>query len=135
MKGTCHCGAVRIEVRDRPSYLNLCNCSLCFKLGAMWGYYPIAEVSIEGPVRRYTRADTHKPELHLNFCDACGATTHWSRIGAQSHDRTAINMRLFEFSDLSGVEVRYGNRRDYDRIDPQPSYREPSVFQPTGATA
>jgi hypothetical protein len=100
----------------------------------MWGYYAVADVKIDGEARRYNRADTDKPELHLNFCGTCGATTHWSRIGAPSSDRTAINMRMFEFADLSGIEVRYGNRRDHDRTDPQPAYREPSVFQPTGAT-
>ena len=38
MTGTCLCGAVTVTVDDRPDYIHDCNCSLCRKAGAAWGY-------------------------------------------------------------------------------------------------
>jgi hypothetical protein len=44
MKGTCPCGGVTVTVPRKPEYLNSCGCMLCFRLGALWGYFDPAEV-------------------------------------------------------------------------------------------
>ena len=38
--GSCHCGAVKIEVPSAPEWLGRCNCSFCRRIGAMMAYYP-----------------------------------------------------------------------------------------------
>lgn len=38
-KASCHCGKVRIEIGTLPATVTDCNCSLCRRYGALWGYY------------------------------------------------------------------------------------------------
>ena len=135
MNGGCHCGAVTIRVAARPGEMNLCNCSVCFKLGTMWGYYPPADVTIDGAPRAYARVDVAAPRLLFHFCETCGATTHWSYADPDGPDRMAVNMRLFDPAGLAGVVVRYGDRRAHGRSEPEPSYRDPSIFSASGAPA
>ena len=45
MKGTCPCGGVTVTVPGRPEYLNSCNCTLCWRLGGLWGYFDPAKVT------------------------------------------------------------------------------------------
>ncbi len=134
MNGRCHCGAVTITVPTPPAYLNLCNCSACFKLGAMWSYYPASTVNVVGETQAYARSDKADPNLHFHFCGRCGATTHWSFIEPAGRDRMGVNARLFEPAELAGIEVRYGERRTADQAAER-TYREPSIFAASGAAA
>ena len=134
MKGSCHCGAVSLNVPARPDYLNQCNCTACAKLGTLWGYYLTDAVTIEGSPLAYARVDSDPPMLHFNFCGSCGATTHWSPTEHHPIDRLGVNMRLFEPDDLIGLEVRYGDRRNHAAAEPRQYCRAPTIFQ-TGAVA
>lgn len=44
--GTCHCGAVRIEIPRRPRTLTDCNCSICRRYGALWAYDKASTVRV-----------------------------------------------------------------------------------------
>ena len=103
------------------------------KLGAAWGYYPPADVAIEGETRVYERADVERPHLTLHFCGACGATVNWSPTAHLPQDRLGINMRLFEPGELAGIEVRYGDRRAGGDVEPRPYLRPPTIFDGKGA--
>jgi hypothetical protein len=134
MKGSCHCGRIAIDLPRPPEYLNQCNCTSCYKLGTLWGYYTKAEVRIDGTPTAYRRADSVPPVLNLNFCDHCGCTTHWSPTEFADFDRMGVNMRLFDRADLTGVEVRYGDRLNHDAGEKRFHYREPTVFGEAGVT-
>lgn len=134
MKGACHCGAVTLEVSGPPDHLNQCNCTLCWKLGTLWGYYRTASVAVGGTPVGYRRADKAEPTAAFNFCAHCGATTHWSLLDPAG-GRVGVNMRLFEPADLAGVEVRYGDRRRHDAVEPRHEARPPTVFGEGGAVA
>lgn len=127
MKGSCHCGAVQVSIARAPDYLNRCNCSLCTKLGALWGYFTPREVTVSGRPRTYLRADVEVPSLAFSFCGDCGATVQWTSLEPDP-DQTAINMRLFEPEELAGIEVRYGNRRDFPDGERR-YYRPPTTFE------
>jgi hypothetical protein len=45
-KATCHCGRITIALPRSPEELNECRCSLCYRLGALWAYYPRDEVAV-----------------------------------------------------------------------------------------
>ena len=107
MTGSCHCGAVTIRLADAPGHMNDCNCTLCTKVGALWGYFAGAEIAIEGETRSYTRADVERPTARIHFCGRCGATTHWLPAERDASDRAGVNMWLFEPGELTGIEVRY----------------------------
>jgi len=43
---TCLCGEVRLHLAKRPDFINACNCTLCSKTGARWGYFGPSEVAV-----------------------------------------------------------------------------------------
>ena len=129
--GQCHCNAVTVSVPGKPEYLNDCNCSLCARSGAVWGYYDRREVRVEGATRTYARKDLVAPMIHLHFCDTCGTATHWSSIEPEKMapeiaHRMGVNMRLVDEGLLSGVELRYPDGRNWTD-DGRPSPRRPPV--------
>jgi hypothetical protein len=134
MQGSCHCGAVTIRVPSTPEYLNDCNCTLCWKLGTLWGYFPASQVEFSGAVRTYLRSDMPGAQLSAEFCGSCGATTNWRMVGEDAPDRMGVNMLLFDPADLTGIEVRYGDRRNYG-TNPRHHYRDPTIFDGAGANA
>ena len=114
----CHCGSVKIALRRRPDYMNDCNCSLCSKSGAIWGYFSCADVSVTGPTRTYSRRDRDLAAVQIHFCPDCGTTTHWTLTDAYVEkagpvDRMGVNMRLFDFDELTGVEIRFPDGKNW----------------------
>jgi hypothetical protein len=101
MKGSCHCGAVRIAVPGAPEWIGSCNCSVCTKLGWLVAYYPDdGGVRVEGETARYVWGDRM---IALHHCPVCGCGTHWDSTG-ESYGRVGVNARL-----LDGFEKRDGH--------------------------
>jgi hypothetical protein len=135
MTGTCHCGAVSLTLTHRPDYINQCNCSLCTKSGALWGYFSAEDVTVEGQTQAYARADLERPAVHVHFCRQCGSTTHFAPLAPVPQDFRGVNMRLFDPAALAGVELRFPNGRDWDKVLPFGYLRDHAVFSETGASA
>ena len=108
---SCFCGRLRITLDQRPSFINACNCTLCRKAGAHWGYFDPSEVKVEGMTKRYCREDRREPNVEINFCEHCGSTTHFNLTGSAvakfGDTMMGVNMSLAEESDLAGVELRF----------------------------
>lgn len=104
LEATCHCGAVRLSVETAPDTVSECNCSICRRLAARWAYYAPADVGMPRPgsTQPYVWGERM---LAFHRCRACGVATHWQSLdGAQP--RMAINARLFDGLDWSGIKVR-----------------------------
>ena len=113
---SCLCGRVTVKIGKRPDYINECNCTLCCKSGARWGYFNPSEVLVEGKTQRYSREDKVEPNAELHFCERCGATTHFmltenAIVKFNKNSLTGVNMRLANESDLAGIELRYPDGR------------------------
>ncbi len=113
MIGGCHCGDVSVALPARPDYINLCDCSLCAKSGGAWGYFTADQVRIEGATRAYRRADRDTAAVEMHFCDTCGTTTHWVLTEHAEGDRVGVNMRIFAPSEVSGIEARTLDGRNW----------------------
>lgn len=118
LTGTCLCGAVSITLEAKPEFINDCNCSLCRKVGAAWGYFPSASVAVSGKTVSFVRRDKDPAGVEVHSCEICGATTHWLLLKAfkelhQLPDTMGVNMRLFDPDELNGVEVRFPNGKDW----------------------
>jgi hypothetical protein len=95
IEGSCHCGAVRLSLPEAPEDLGSCNCSLCRRIGGLWGYYRPDEVVVEDPEGRlvgYVQGDATLTSWH---CARCGCTTHWSPRDP-AYERMGVNLRLFD---------------------------------------
>jgi len=119
LMASCQCGAVNIELNHKPDFVNDCNCSLCARFGALWGYYDPADVSIVGTTTSYVRPDRSAPVVEVHTCITCEVTTHWALTQAHQDstgisDKMGVNMRLFDKSDLRGVELRFPDGLAWD---------------------
>jgi hypothetical protein len=105
LTGSCHCGAVQIEVPRKPRSLTSCNCSICRRQAGIWGYYDRNKVKItarKGAVARYSWGDKY---LWLCRCATCGCVTHWQPIRRGSN-RMGVNFRNFDPSVIESTRVR-----------------------------
>ena len=131
MTATCLCGAVHVTVEHRPDFIHDCNCSLCRKVGAAWGYYSAAAFSASGDTTSFMRRDKPNAGVEVHACKTCGATTHFELAEAfkatnPDADLVGVNMKLFAPEELDGVEVRYPNGKDWDGTGAS-DYRRPAM--------
>ena len=108
---SCLCGASRVALTKRPDFIHECNCTLCTKSGARWGYFHPSEVAVEGTTEGYSRSDKDDPGAEIRFCPTCGSTTHFmlteSAVAKFGNGMMGVNMRLVDETDLAGIELRY----------------------------
>ena len=79
VRGSCHCGEVRIELPHAPAWVADCNCSLCRRRGAIVASVPLSGIRIlqgEAELRCY-QFNTHTARHY--FCGVCGIYTHHQR--------------------------------------------------------
>jgi hypothetical protein len=92
LRGSCHCGRIRIVLRDAPAEASECNCSICRRTAGLWHYCSPDLVTIEGSGTAYRQGDR---ALDLWHCDVCGCTTHWTPTDP-AYPRMGINLRMLE---------------------------------------
>ena len=111
VKGSCHCGATRFEIAAAPEQVTSCTCTLCFKRGALWAYYPPDQVKLETPSTTATYRWRTKTVKH-HFCPHCGCSTYsespdWSKGEPDfDHPRIGINARLLDDIDVAAIPVQ-----------------------------
>ncbi|MEO5706689.1 MAG: aldehyde-activating protein [Alteraurantiacibacter sp.] len=114
---SCLCGTVHLTLSRRPDFLNECNCQLCRKSGARWGYFSPDDVAVLGLTASYCRADKPDPGAELHFCPACGSTTHFtlttSAVAKHGNVVCGVNLRLADEGELAGVELRFPDGATY----------------------
>jgi len=112
---SCLCGQITIDLEKRPDYIHECNCILCSKSGARWGYFHPSEVSVAGVTGAYVRKDKDAPNAQVHFCADCGSTTHFvltpDAVAKFGNTLMGVNMWLADAADLAGVELRYPDGR------------------------
>jgi hypothetical protein len=129
---SCLCGQVHVTLETRPEYINECNCTLCSKSGARWGYFSPAQVSIDGATKGYSRADKEAPNAEVHFCTECGSTTHFvltkGAVAKFGNTMMGVNMGLADEADLSGLEVRFPDGRAWPGSGGFDYVREPRII-------
>jgi len=106
LTATCHCGAVTVELPQRPRQLTSCNCSICRRYGTLWAYYMLRDVKVHA--KRGTLKNYSWGEKSLRFvrCGTCGCITHWEPVQRKKTSRIGVNARNLEPRLLANVRVR-----------------------------
>jgi hypothetical protein len=112
VKGSCHCGAVKTTYNGEPKALVRCNCSICSRLGVLWGHGTDAVISITATKNATISYVWGDKDIAFHSCKTCGCTTHWRSTRDESPNRMALNMLLVPAQDRAHLPVR-----DFDGAD------------------
>ena len=107
ISGSCHCGKVQFTINQQPHWLTDCNCSICRRLGCLWGHVAIASVTMAAPedsTLRYIHGDRM---LAFHTCRNCGCTTHWENLSPDKDSHMAVNFRMCEPSEVEKHQIRH----------------------------
>ena len=105
LKGSCHCGAVSFELSQLPQSLMDCNCSVCRRIGALWGHVAIDAVTVNAPENGLVEYIHGDRMLAFNTCNTCGCTTHWSNL-LDDGQHMAVNCRMCDPKDIEQFRIR-----------------------------
>lgn len=107
----CHCGRVGVDIPRLPPTVTSCNCSLCYRIGALWGYYRRDDVVIhmDGETLKYLWGDR---SMTIYSCAHCGSTTHYAAVDTGPEARVAVNMRMAPRELAESVPVRHFDGAD-----------------------
>ena len=104
ISGTCHCGAVAIELSEAPPALIQCNCSLCRRNGALWAIYDANRVRISAEKSDVSEYVWGKRTIRTLRCRHCGCVTHWESL--QGEGTVGINFRNFDPEVIEAIATR-----------------------------
>ena len=104
--GTCHCGAVRVEIPTRPEAVTLCNCSLCRRYGGLWAYFDVGTVTVTGHPEHTDEYIWGDKTLRNVRCKHCGCVTHWEPLDPKLHPRMSVNIRNFDPKEWDELRIR-----------------------------
>jgi len=106
LTATCHCGAIGIQIPEAPAEVTNCNCSICRRLGTLWGYYKADTVQVLGHPEKTDSYVHGDKTLRVVRCRHCGCTTHWEDLERQPDSRVGVNIRNFEPGVIGEVRIR-----------------------------
>lgn len=120
MRGTCHCGAVVLEVAltDGFATARRCDCSFCRRRGAIVVSAPLSGVTILQGVESLALYQWGTQTAKHWFCKTCGIYTHHQR--RSNPNEYGINVAI-----LQGV-----NPRDLGEIPWNDGVNHPSDRKP-----
>lgn len=132
IKLSCLCSQIRVELAKHPVFIHECNCTLCSKTGARWGYFHPSDVAVDGDAQGYCRADKEDPSAEIRFCATCGSTTHFnltsSAVAKFGNTMMGVNMLLADQHDLAGLELRFPDGRAWAGAGDFTYVREPRII-------
>ena len=112
VEGHCHCGLIALSLNFLPDSVTLCNCSICRRYNAVWGYYKRHEINLK---INYDKANAYRwGDQMIDFisCSNCGCVSHYEDVEKGPDSRLAVNFRMFADHVWQGLNVRYFDGAD-----------------------
>lgn len=106
IEGICHCGQVTFTFEADPDWLTSCNCSICRRLGTIWGHGSTEDIVVSAPEDGLISYSWRDGNIAFHTCKICGVTTHWSGIKGDSIGKLAVNCALADPEALSRYKIR-----------------------------
>ncbi|KAJ7130926.1 Mss4-like protein [Mycena filopes] len=103
--GSCHCGAVRYALANPTELVAArgCNCSICWRDGALWIYPLSTSVTFAGREDASEYTFGVKNTYH-GFCKTCGISL-FERFVNEDRELTALNVRTINGLDLAALKL------------------------------
>ena len=115
---SCHCGAIRLEADALPESLTSCNCSICYRLGALWAYYDPARVRIVSEPDALISYSWQDRALAFHHCRVCGCATHFTTTEICERQQTVLNARMLPAEAIEGIRIRkFDGARSWTFVD------------------
>ncbi|WBU62981.1 GFA family protein [Paracoccus aerodenitrificans] len=102
--GSCQCGAVTFEVDTDLDQVNICNCSRCQRIGAVWSFVPAESVRMvrDGPTTEFL---FNKNAISHRFCPTCGVEAY--AVGENNGQKMiGINVNCLEGVDPRSLSAK-----------------------------
>src|SRR5687768_1414265 len=107
-RGSCHCGAIRFEVEIDTASASMCNCSVCFKVGARSAIVKPGEFRLLTDESKAACYEWGGKTSRRYFCASCGVTCygrgHLAQLGG---DYVSINFNALDDLELSDTALTY----------------------------
>ena len=102
--GSCHCGAVRLEV-DAPPDIEAyeCNCSLCRRTGFLHLIVPASRFRLVGGVDMLTTYTFNTRTAKHLFCRICGVKAFY--VPRSNPDGFSVNVRCLDHATVRSLKV------------------------------
>jgi hypothetical protein len=107
LNGSCHCGAVKLSFDGTPKALVRCNCSICVRLGTLWGHGTEGVITVTAEPDATLAYVWGDKELAFHTCKTCGCTTHWIAVKDEELRQMAMNMALVDANMLGDLRIRH----------------------------
>jgi hypothetical protein len=103
-QGGCHCGRVRYEVTGDFSQGFDCNCSICMKRGALWGFVKAPQFKLLQGDDALTDYQFGKKKIHHLFCQSCGVGSFSRGLAPNGDETFAINLNCIDDIDVAALK-------------------------------
>lgn len=116
--GQCHCGNVRLAIHRVTENATRCNCSLCRRYAALWGY--LTEDEVDVTVGTFGLESYEHGDRYISFkrCGNCGCVTHYTSLPKARSDRVAVNYNLFPGELVSSLKIRkFDGAESWEYVD------------------
>ncbi len=102
--GSCHCGAVRLEV-DAPPDIEAyeCNCSLCRRTGFLHLIVPASRFRLVGGADMLTTYTFNTRTAKHLFCRICGVKAFY--VPRSNPDGFSVNVRCLDQTTVRSLKV------------------------------
>jgi hypothetical protein len=104
LKGSCHCGAVTLQVEGIPAQVMECNCSHCSRKGYLLWFVPRDEARVQAEEGVLGTYHFNKHAIDHHFCLRCGCAPYAMGTAPDGKAMIAINARCLEDIDLAALK-------------------------------
>ena len=112
--GSCHCGAVKFEVKA-PEIINAvkCNCSICEMTGYLHLIVPASRFRILGGSESLTTYTFNTGTAKHTFCKYCGIKPFY--IPRSNPDGYDININCLDKDKIKDIKVELFDGRNWEK--------------------
>ncbi|KAJ7055020.1 Mss4-like protein [Mycena amicta] len=111
--GNCHCGAIAYTLWNPKKITKAvqCNCSVCWRDGAVWVFPKTTNITFRGvpeSLTEYTFGT--KTTLH-GFCKHCGVAIYEHFVFEAMENTTALNVRTMLALDIDSLALEFHDNK------------------------